>query len=70
MTDAAGASGTSTGNSVVSLTNSATCGFQNITVAYQLTSTVLDGSSGVANCPPTRSRNFRVPCTTSTVRVC
>lgn len=49
MTVAAGASGTKTGRSVASLTNSAIWGFQNRAVAYQLPSAVV-GSHGSLGC--------------------
>src|ERR671910_1113274 len=66
MTDAAGARATSTGSSVVSLTNSATWGFQKRMVAYQLPNTVVERSSREAVGCLTRSRNLRVPWTTNT----
>jgi hypothetical protein len=66
MTDAAGARATSTGSSVVSLTNSATWGFQKTMVAYQLPNTVVERSSREAVGCLTRSRNLRVPWTTNT----
>src|ERR671911_1798026 len=66
MTDAAGARATSTGNSVVSLTNSATWGFQKRMVAYQLPNTVVERSSREAVGCLTRSRNLRVRWTTNT----
>lgn len=70
ITDAAGASGTNTGNSVVSFTNNATCGFQNSTVAYQQPSRLVEAADSVRTCPPTRSRNFFVPWTTYTPPFC
>src|SRR5215216_1642105 len=66
---AAGANGTSTGSSVVSLTNKATCGFQNRTFTYQSPSLVVERSSAAAVTPPTRSSTFFVPRTTSTSAV-
>ena len=61
----AGQSGISTGTNVAALTNSATCGRQNNTLAYQSPSTVDDdGGSTVGR--PTRSRNFYVPRTVNT----
>src|ERR671910_24474 len=66
MTDAAGARATSTGSSVVSLTNRATWGFQKRMVAYQLPNTVVERSSREAVGCLTRSRNLRVRWTTNT----
>jgi hypothetical protein len=63
---AAGASGIKTGNSVASLTRSATCGFQNQAVAYQSPSRVVETSPGRRVNRPTRSRSFLVARTTST----
>jgi hypothetical protein len=60
-TVAAGASGNSTGSRVDSLTNDATCGFQNSAVAYQLPNNVVGCSTGTVVGVPTRSRNFLVP---------
>jgi hypothetical protein len=49
-----------TGSSVVALTNRASCGRQNSTVANQSPSIVVDAVSGSLG-EPTRSRNLRVP---------
>lgn len=56
---AAGASGTKTGRRVRSFTNSATCGFQNSAVAYQLPSAIV-GSTGSSTGAFTRSSSFLV----------
>ncbi len=56
----AGASGTSTGTRVASFTNSATCGFQNDAVEYQLSSAVDGVSTGSVSGAFTRSRSFFV----------
>jgi hypothetical protein len=61
-----GANGTSTGSSVASLTNKATCGFQNRTFTYQSPSLVVERSWSVAVTPPMRSSTFFVPRITST----
>jgi hypothetical protein len=49
-----------TGSSVVALTNRASCGRQNSTVANQSPSIVVDVVAGSLG-EPTRSRNLRVP---------
>ncbi len=63
---AAGASGISTGSKVDSLTNNATCGRQNGTVAYQSPSTVVDRSPTSRSGLPTRVSSFLVAWTTNT----
>src|SRR5581483_10696236 len=65
----ADASGTNTGSSVGSLTNSATCGRQRASVAYQGPSRVVS-SPGSGTGAPTRPRNRCVPRTTNTPAVC
>ena len=55
-----GCEGVRTGSRVVALTNSATCGRQNSTVANQSPRIVVDVVSG-SRAGPTRSRNLRVP---------
>ncbi len=60
----AGASGSTTGNSDLSLTNSATCGRQNHGLAYQSPRTPVDSTSSVRG-RPSRSSNFVLPRTTT-----
>ena len=61
----AGANGINTGSSVASLTNKATCGFQNNTFTYQSPRRVVEPSESDAVTPPIRSSTFFVPRTIS-----
>ena len=58
----AGASSIDTGSNVLSLTNSATCGFQKRAVAYRLPRTVLGGRNDDAASILRRSSSFFVQC--------
>ena len=62
---AAGASGMRMGNSVASLTNSATCGLQAQALAYQSPSRVVDVCPDSSVTGPSRFRSFYVARTTS-----